>query len=85
MTDDIEREGLAHLSKIEDELEAIKDRTPSPRQAFLNGILQGAGALVGGIAGLVILGWALSFFGLIPGLGYITTQLQDATSHFRDH
>jgi hypothetical protein len=80
----LEKEGLEHLARIEDELEAIKDRTPTPKRAFINGILQGAGALVGGIAGLIILGWALSVFGLIPGLGYITSQLQDATSHFRD-
>lgn len=79
----VEKEGLEHLTRIENELEAIKERTPSPRSAFVNGILQGAGALVGGIAALIILGWALSVFGLIPGLGSITATLQDATSHFR--
>jgi|GEM_PF-1121856 len=82
LDDAVEREGLEHLTRIEADLEEIKRRTPSPRHALVNGLFQGAGALVGGVIAIVILGWALSLFGLIPGLGNIAKALQDASSHF---
>ncbi len=83
LDDAVEREGLEHLTRIEQDLETIKERTPSPRRAFLLGILQGAGALVGGIVALVIFGWVLSLLGIIPGFTRIVSALQDATAHFR--
>ncbi|HVW71705.1 MAG TPA: hypothetical protein VHB93_00975 [Candidatus Paceibacterota bacterium] len=82
LDDEVEREGLEHLTRIEQDLEEIKRRTPSPRHALVNGLFQGAGALVGGVVALVMLGWALSLFGLIPGLGTLTHAIQDASSHF---
>jgi len=78
MEADIEREGLRHLAAIEQELEEIKERTPSPRQAFWNGMLQGGGAIVGGILAVVALGIILSYLGVIPGLGHIAPYLQNA-------
>ena len=81
--EELEQKGLEHLSRIEGELEEIKERTPSPRRAFLNGILQGAGALVGGIVALALLGWVLSLFGLVPGFGTIAAHLQEAVAQFR--
>ncbi len=83
MEKDLEQEGLEALTRIEGELEEIKERTPSPRRAFTNGLLQGAGALLGGVVAIVILGWVLSLFGLVPGLSYIASVLQDASAHFR--
>jgi hypothetical protein len=85
MEADIEREGLARLANIEEDLEEIKERTPTPRRAFTNGLFQGAGALVGGVVAIVLLGWVLSLFGLIPGFAYIVNALQDASAHFSPH
>ena len=82
LDDAAEREGLEHLTRIEADLEEIRRRTPSPRHALVNGLFQGAGALVGGVVALALLGWVLSFFGIIPGVGTITKSLQDASSHF---
>ncbi|HEX7651305.1 MAG TPA: hypothetical protein VF439_01140 [Candidatus Paceibacterota bacterium] len=83
MEADIEREGLRHLAAIEQELEEIKERTPSPRQAFWNGILQGGGAIIGGIVAVLILGLVLSYLGVIPGLGHIAPYLQNAFDKFQ--
>jgi len=71
---------MEHLSRIEGELEEIKKRTPGSRRSFINGIWQGAGAIVGSILALVLLGWALSFFGLLPGFGVIAHYLQNVVS-----
>ncbi len=67
--DDLETQGLQHLKNIEEELEAIRDRTTNPRRTFVMGILQGAGAIFGGLLALGGLGWILSILGVIPGLG----------------
>ncbi|HVX90700.1 MAG TPA: hypothetical protein VHC20_03615 [Candidatus Paceibacterota bacterium] len=83
LDDAVEHEGLEHLTRIEADLEEIKRRTPSPRHAIINGLFQGAGALVGGVVALVMLGWLLSLLGIIPGLGHIVEALQSATSHFQ--
>lgn len=77
MDEETQQEGLEHLARIEEELEAIKRSAPSSRQAFLHGLLQGAGALIGGIFALTVLGWVLSLFGVIPGLDYIAHYLQN--------
>ena len=72
-----EQEGLQHLENIEKELEEIKNRTPNSARAFLNGMLQGSGAVIGSIATVILLGWFLTFFGVIPGLGDIAHYLQN--------
>ncbi len=77
-SEEFERKGLEHLSHIEDELEAIKDRTPTRHRAFIIGIYQGAGALLGGIIALALFGWLLSFLGFFPW----AKHLQDAVSQF---
>ncbi|MFA6408190.1 MAG: hypothetical protein WCW36_01795 [Candidatus Paceibacterota bacterium] len=79
----IEEEGLQHLEHIEQELEEIKDRsTPTHSGSFINGVWQGAGALVGSIIALALLGWVLSLFGVIPGLGAIATYMQSIVAAF---
>jgi hypothetical protein len=83
MEQDTENKALEHLSRIEDELEAIKDRTPGPKRSFINGIWQGAGAVAGSIFSILLLGWMLSAFGLVPGLGFITSHLQQAVAEWR--
>ena len=81
MDDKSAAEGLKHLEHIERELEVLKARGGARRTFFL-GILQGAGALLGGIIALSLLGWILSLFGVIPGLQTISAYLQEAVSTF---
>lgn len=80
---DIEEEGLKHLESIEQDLEEIKERTPIRRHAFLHGIMYGAGAVFGGVLGIAFLGWILSLFGVIPGLGDIANYLQGIVDRFQ--
>ncbi|MBY0294140.1 hypothetical protein K2Q08_02295 [Patescibacteria group bacterium] len=82
-TDDKIEEGLERLENIEGDLEEIKNRTPNQWISFRNGILQGAGAVVGGILAVLLLGWVLSIFGLIPGFGTIAHSIQEAMSELR--
>ncbi len=73
---DLEERELRHLANIEQELGELKDKVPGPRRAFLNGVLQGMGVVLGTLLALSLLGWLLSFFGLIPGLGQMTGYLE---------
>jgi hypothetical protein len=83
MPDEFEKKELEHLANIESELEEIKNRTPNARRAFLNGILQGGGAIVGGITAVALIGWALAASGVIPGLGHISQYLQNIVNQQR--
>jgi ABC-type Fe3+-hydroxamate transport system substrate-binding protein len=83
MNEHIEEEGLKHLEQIEQELEEIKNRTPNRGKSFIYGLLQGAGILLGGIFALTLLGWVLSFFGLIPGFADIAHYFQNIVANFR--
>ncbi len=83
MDENLEQKGLEHLEHIEEELEEIKERTPSHFDSFVRGTLQGAGAIVGGIAAVIVLGWLLYLFGFIPGLSTIGHYIQDAMSQIR--
>lgn len=76
MANELEKDGLRHLKRIERELGEIRDRTGSPKRAFVNGILYGAGAFIGGVVAVALIGWLLSFLGVIPGLNAITDYLQ---------
>ena len=82
MDENIAEEGLKHLEHIENELEEIKEHTSVQRPPFIYGLWQGAGALVGGILMLALLGWMLSFFGVIPGFATIASYFQNIVSHF---
>jgi len=79
----IEEEGLKHLEQIEQSLGEIKERTPAPGRWFVLGLWQGAGALLGGILALTLLGWLLSVFGVIPGFSTIAHYFQDIVANFR--
>lgn len=78
-----EKEGLGHLERIEEELEEIKDRTANSKRAFINGIWQGAGAIVGSIGAILLLGWALGILGLIPGVGEMANSLRGMVDGIR--
>jgi hypothetical protein len=67
---------IRELKQIKRELEEIKDRTANPKRMFVNGILYGAGAFLGGIIAVALVGWVLSILGIIPGLAVIVEYLQ---------
>jgi hypothetical protein len=71
---------IRELKQIKRELEEIKDRTANPKRMFVNGILYGAGAFLGGIIAVALIGWLLSFLGVIPGLDVIAEYLQTLLS-----
>ena len=74
-----EKEGLAHLREIEKDLDQIKELSVTPKRAFVNGIFQGGGAVVGGILAVLLIGWLLAISGIIPGLDRIAPYLQEAS------
>jgi hypothetical protein len=76
-------QGIEHLERIEEELEEIKERTPSHFGAFVRGALGGAGAIVGGVAAVIVLGWVLYLLGYIPVLNVVAHNIQDAMSQLR--
>ena len=63
-TNSLEKKGLKTLERIERDLEDLKG---SPKRTFLYGIIYGAGAFVGGILAIILIGWILSILGVIPG------------------
>jgi hypothetical protein len=77
MLHDATEEGLVHLQNIEEELGEIKERTASGRRSFVNGILQGAGVVIGTLLAISVLSWILSLLGIVPGLGQIAAYLHD--------
>jgi len=74
---------IKQLIKIEKKLEEIKDRTGSTKRAFFYGLLQGAGAVLGGIIALMLLGWILYLVGLVPGLSDIAEYLRSVVGSWR--
>lgn len=81
--DTLEKKGLKHLQRIENELEEIKDRTGNPRRAFMYGILYGAGAFVGGILAILLLGWVLHILGFIPGFESLEKRINTSYESVR--
>ena len=55
------------LEAIQTDLEDLKSVTGSTTAWFYRGMMQGAGAIIGSLAMLILLGWVLSFLGFIPG------------------
>ena len=74
---------VKQLIKIERRLTEIKDRTANTKRAFFYGLLQGAGAVIGSIVALMLLGWFLSVLGVIPGFGDITEYLRSVVTSWR--
>lgn len=78
MADNLEQESVEHLENIEQELKEIKERTGGRWNSLRNGLWQGIGAVVGSIIGLVLIGFLLNLFGIVPGLREIKEVLQGA-------
>lgn len=71
----VDEKELRQLKEIKKELSEIKDRTANPKRVFLNGILYGAGALVGGILAVALIGWVLNILGIIPGFNEVADYI----------
>jgi hypothetical protein len=74
------REAAEEVEKLEEDikidLEEIKHLTGDSKAWFWRGIMQGAGAIVGSIAMLIVLGWVLSILGIIPGVSEISEYIR---------
>lgn len=67
------------LEEIQTDLQDLKHLTGSSKAWFYRGILQGAGAIVGSILMLILLGWVLSLIGFFPGLSEIADYIRGYT------
>jgi len=74
---------IQELEKISAELQQINVNTGSAWTALLRGGLSGAGAIVGGIVAVVLVGWVLGLLGIIPGLNVIAAYFSDAAKNIR--
>jgi hypothetical protein len=64
--------------KVETLLAEIKINTQNkPAKSFLNGMLYGAGIVLGTIVGVVLVGWLLSILGVIPGADVLAHKFTD--------
>lgn len=77
MAGDTENSEVRQLREIKRELKNIESNT-SAKWWLLHGMLYGAGWIIGSLLAILIIGWALSFLGVIPGLARIEVDLQNA-------
>jgi hypothetical protein len=71
-------EAQQEAKKVEALLDEIKANTASkPAKNFINGILYGAGIVLGTIAAVVGIGWLLTILGIIPGADVIAQKLSE--------
>ena len=76
---------IQELKKITSELEQVSANTGSSWIAFYRGALSGAGAIVGGIVAVILIGALLSVLGVIPGLQTIVAHINDAISNIKHY
>ncbi|MBP7770582.1 MAG: hypothetical protein KA066_01570 [Candidatus Pacebacteria bacterium] len=64
--------------KVEALLDEIKSNTQArPGKSFYNGMLQGAGIVLGTIVAVVLVGWLLSILGVIPGVDVLAQRFAE--------
>lgn len=74
----MDTETQKEIKHVEEVLEDIRDNTQLPWwRVILNGFLHGTGIVIGTTLGIAALGWILSIFGIIPGVGEIAAYLQN--------
>jgi hypothetical protein len=73
---------VAELKKIERQVSEIKAHTTNPLRSLLNGMLYGAGWVVGSVVALALLGWVLSLVGFVPGFGELANYLRAGVQHW---
>lgn len=81
MVAEIEAKQLKELREISEDLEVLRVQSTSHKASFVRGVFQGAGAVVGGVIALALLGWLLTLLGVIPGFDsfeqYLDTVVRD--------
>lgn len=81
MPADIEKRQLEELRDISDGLDVLRAQA-TPKASFVRGIFQGAGAVLGGILALALLGWVLGLLGVIPGFDTFEQYLSSVVGDF---
>lgn len=74
---------ILELKKITEELRMVNENTGSTWVAFLRGILQGGGAVVGSLVAIILIGLALSVLGVIPGFKSISEYVGSVVNQIR--
>ena len=64
----IDPELKTELDKLNRTLVGIFHKTESLWRAFVRGVLQGLGSVLGVVLAVLIIGWILNVMGVIPGL-----------------
>ncbi|MCL5775043.1 MAG: DUF5665 domain-containing protein [Patescibacteria group bacterium] len=64
----IDPELKTQLEKIDNHLVGIFHKTESLWRAFVRGMLQGIGSIVGIALAIFFIGWLLNVMGIIPGI-----------------
>lgn len=80
MQEELEEKSLEHLASIDEGIDQLNERIPNIPTTFINGIFQGMGILVGSLFAVTLIGWLLSFLGIIPGLGEFAEYLRGVMS-----
>ncbi|MDR3571631.1 MAG: hypothetical protein P4L81_05580 [Candidatus Pacebacteria bacterium] len=73
---------VRQLREIKRELRNIESNT-SAKWWIVHGMLYGAGWIIGSLLAVLIIGWALSIAGVIPGLDKIAAALQGAFAQIK--
>lgn len=74
----MDQQAQEEAKKVEALLGEIKSNTESkPTKSFFNGMLYGAGIVLGTIVGVVLVGWLLSILGVIPGADVLAHKFSD--------
>lgn len=81
MAADIEKKQLKELRDIGDDLDVLRKQT-TRKASFLRGMYQGAGAVLGGVIALALLGWVLGILGFIPGFSSFEEYLGGVVRDF---
>ena len=76
---------IQELKKITEELRAVNANTGSTWGAFLRGMLQGGGAIVGGIITVILIGVVLSMLGVIPGFQAIAAYINSVIANIQHY
>lgn len=71
----MDQQAQEEARKVEALLGEIKSNTEArPTKSFVNGMLYGAGIVLGTIVGVVLVGWLLSILGVIPGVDVLAQK-----------
>jgi hypothetical protein len=73
----IDPELKEQLEKMDRRLVGIFHKTESLWRAFVRGVLQGLGSIIGVVLAILIAGWILNAMGVIPGFKQQATKFQN--------